>query len=42
MHVTTDVHVHVHNDQSGRPVVRVRAATPVVTSSPGQLVGGNR
>ena len=42
VHVTADVHVHVHNDQMGRPVVRVRGASPAVTSSPGQLVGGSR
>lgn len=42
MHVTADVHVHVHNDPAGRPVVRVRGATPAITSSPGQLVGGGR
>ena len=41
-HVTADVHVHVHNDAAGRPVVRVRSAAPVVTGSPGQLVGGSR
>jgi murein DD-endopeptidase MepM/ murein hydrolase activator NlpD len=41
-HVTADVHVHVHHDPSGRPMVRVRGATPIVTNSPGQIVGGNR
>jgi len=41
-HVTADVHVHVHQDQSGRPVARVRAPTPAITSSPGQLFGGTR
>ncbi len=42
VHVTADVHVHVTNDAAGRPTVRVRSAAPVVTSSPGQLVGGSR
>lgn len=42
VHVTTDVNVYVHQDPSGRPVVRARAATPAVVSSPGQLVGGSR
>ncbi len=42
IHVTSDVHVHVHTDPSGRPVVRIRGASPGITSSPGQLVGGNR
>lgn len=41
-HVTTDVHVHVHNDPAGRPVAHVRGASPTITSSPGQLVGGVR
>ncbi len=40
-HVTADVHVHVHQDQIGRPVVRVRGPTSVA-SSPGQVVGGTR
>lgn len=42
VHVTADVHVHVTNDAAGRPQVRVRTATPAVTSSPGQIVGGQR
>lgn len=42
VHVTADVNVHVTHDPSGRPVVRVRGAAPTVTSSPGQLVGGQR
>lgn len=41
-HVTADVHVYVYNDQAGRPMARVRTTTPVITSSPGQLVGGHR
>lgn len=40
--VSVDVHVYTHQDASGRTVVRTRAATPVVTGSPGQLVGGSR
>jgi len=42
VHVTTDVNVYVHQDPSGRPVIRARAATPSVVSSPGQIVGGTR
>lgn len=42
VHVTTDVNVYVHQDPSGRTVVRARAAAPSATSSPGQLVGGTR
>lgn len=41
VHVTTDVNVYVHQDPSGRPVVRA-TATPQVLNSPGQLVGGTR
>lgn len=40
--VTVDVHLHHHQDPAGRPVTRVRTGAPVVTSSPGQLVGGSR
>lgn len=40
--VVVDVRMHVTHDPSGRPVVRTRSATPVVTSSPGQIVGGVR
>lgn len=41
-HMTADIHVYVHQDQAGRPVVRVRSGAPVITSSPGQMVGGHR
>lgn len=40
--VTVDVHLHHHQDPFGRPAVRARVAAPVVTNSPGQLVGGHR
>lgn len=41
-HMTADIHVYVHQDQAGRPVIRVRSGAPVITSSPGQMVGGYR
>lgn len=41
-HITTDVHLYVHTDPAGRPVVHARSAQPVITGPSGQLVGGSR
>lgn len=40
--VSVDVHVFTHQDPAGRLVVRARAGSTSLSSSPGQLVGGSR